>query len=189
MAFEDSFGYDGEDIMGEDDGLDALFEGDTVIGSDDLIGAVKQAAKRHGVRNVLQALGNVPKAALVKRAGADRLRRQSAGIPVSAAIPVGDTYRVELKPQRKFRIDDLYFPDTVAQSFELTAATVEQVSQIVAGGAVPLAGFSHLATRGSRHNLIWDTAEPGVLIELAFTNIGAAPMAFRGEARGLSVSR
>jgi len=189
MSFEDTFGYDGEDIMGEDE-LDSLFEGDTVIGADDLIGAVKVAAKKHGVRNVLAALGNVPKAALVKRAGADRLRRQSAGIPASAAaVPVGDTYRVELKPQRKFRIDDLYIPDPVAQSFEMTAATVEQVSQIVAGGAVPLAGFSHLATRGSRHNLIWDTAEPGVLIELAFVNIGTAAMIFRGEARGLSVSR
>lgn len=165
--------------IGQNDDFDDVFSGD-----DEIVGA---EALPQGMASQMRRIRAVdPRAVAVMQAEQARRRYLSIGMP-TAAVAAGGIYEVEIKPQRRFRAEDLFFPDDVADACELISAQVGQNSMLAGGAPVPLAGFGK--TCAHRSGILWDTANPGIIISLQIRNFSAASVTVRGELRGTSTVR
>lgn len=184
-----ALGYQ-DDILGSDfaaigedweDELNDLFAGEEEIISGGKAGKLAALARR------MKAIRSVdPKAVIVKSQQARRRRVLDLGLPVTT-IAAGATQVIEVKPQRVFRAEDLTIPDAVAQACELVSAQVGQNSQLAGGSPVALDAYSNLCAH--RSGFLWDTANPGILIQLQVRNYSAGSVDFRGSLKGTSTVR
>lgn len=171
-------GEDLDDVFsGDDDDDDDSVSGDReqIIGLEQILGALKKAAKKKkapagGVnRNMLALL------ALAKQAGGAATRElprnsnyeQPLPIPPTAFL-AGQALDIELRPQRLCRVERLVFDSLVAPFFRILDLKVGQTTQFIASGAVPASIFSEVAV-GMR--LKGDTANLGNTVVLSLQNI------------------
>lgn len=104
-----------------------------------------------------------------------------AGISVGA----GASVELELKPQRLFRPGRLTL-DAASLPLQLTACSIGQENQFVAGGAVPGEFF---ARDSIGKQLTSQTAGPGTTMLMTFHNPTAGAIVLRGAWEGKSVVR
>lgn len=110
-------------------------------------------------------------------------------LPLTAAggvsIAASASTEVELKPQRLFRPDQLTVSEA-AEVLELTAFSIGQENQFVAGGAIPCEFFSKDAVA---KKLTSQTAGPGTTILMTFRNPTGSAVVLSGGWVGKSVVR
>jgi hypothetical protein len=158
-------GDDDYQIVGGDD--EVAGDSDEIVGTDEIVGAdVRPRAAPAGQKLVYDQW--------LPLTG-------SAGITIGA----GDSYDLELKPQRLFRPGELTLT-AVAQVLDLTACSIGQENQFVANGAVPGEFFANDSTC---KKLASQTAGPGVSIMLTWHNPTAAAVVLKGNWAGNSVVR
>lgn len=181
----DMLGLDDDDFVSIGDELDDLFSGE-----DEIIGAAAKKKVKSAVAAIARKMAQVrevdPNAVLVRQQQDTRRRYLDLGVPVTSITTLA-TEIIEIKPQRVFRAEDFIIPDEVATECEMVSATVGQNSQLVGGSPVPLASYSHLCYRP--RGILWDTANPGILIQLGIRNFSAATVVFRATLRGTSTVR
>lgn len=155
--------YDGDDIVGDDDGLEEIF-GTDIIGADN-----GTAALQNRIRKLTAAL-KVQRVTGNKKivSGSPKIMRlQILPLPVTNILHTA-TETVSAQPQRDFRVERLIVPSFCARYFSITSFTVGQDNQFVAAGEVSAQAFSEVAV-GSR--LEGNTANIGNLIVLTVKNI------------------
>lgn len=162
----------GSQVSGDDDfqivgGGDEVAGDDEIVGMDEIVGAdVRPRAAPAGQKLVYDQW--------LPLTG-------SAGISIAA----GDSYDLELKPQRLFRPGELTLT-TAAQALDLTSCSIGQENQFVANGAIPGEFFANDSTC---KKLASQTAGPGVSIMCTFHNSTAAAVVLKGCWAGNSVVR
>lgn len=191
MSIDEIIGDEFDDLLG--DGGAIGYEEDEIIGDEweDALGATR---RRRGGGNKLARLSRKmaelreidPDAVLVKRETQSRRRFLDLGLPVTT-IGAGATEVIEIKPQRTFRAQDFLIPDSIAAGLRLRAVSVGQNSQFAGGSPVPLETYSTLCYRPRM--ILWDTAQPGVLIQLSIQNTTAGDVEVTGTLRGTATVR
>lgn len=183
-----SIGYEGGDLIGEEDDmdfLDSLVEGDVedMIGDDLLVGGDgsseiigarrrrrgrtprgKQAMRRLAMRNA---------GAVIKR-GLDRRRRYPLGF-VPTDIVASATSLIPSTPQNLFRPERLVIPSDIAFDCGVTDVKVGNQSQFVETAEVPGSLFSEVAINTG---VTFDTAEVGNQISVSIRNKSLADFEF-----------
>ena len=103
-------------------------------------------------------------------------------LPFSRNYAAGESFTLELKPQRSFRADNLVVTSPEGPFFELNAWLVGQ-ENVVAQGSVNCAAFSEgAAQRGL--DMRGYTANQGALINLGFINMDTEPHGVSGMLTG-----
>jgi hypothetical protein len=164
------------------------YENAEIVGDavDDIFGARIRNAS--GLAARMGADRNIdPNAVLVRSQVDTRRRYLDLGIP-ETAIAAGAEVLIEIRPQRVIRCEELLLPDTEASKFLITAAFVGQNSQFAGGSPIPGEAYSTKAA-GLQSRLLWDTANPGITIQLRVKNIDAQSATFRGTLRGTTTVR
>lgn len=193
-------------VGGPDDEIDDLFSGYEVGGypsvgysNAEMIGAVpgRMPMATRGRPHVPGALirdARVmdmarqvdPNAVFVQDQVDTRRRYIDLGVP-STVIPANSSALITIRTQRVFRVEELIVPDTIAGSLVLIAASVGQNSQMAGGSPVPMAVYSEKSYRPK--GLLWDTANPGIDIQLNIGNTTANPVTFIADLRGTATVR
>jgi len=174
-------GDDFDDLLGDDGEYAALgYVEDELIGHDGG-GRLARVARQMGEAREID-----PHAVLERQVRQKRRRFLDLGIP-QTTIAAGATEVIEIKPQRTFRTQDMIIPDAIATGLRLRAVSVGQNSQLAGGSPVPLEAYSNLCYRPRM--VLWDTAQPGVLIQLSIENTTGAPVDLVGTLRGTATVR
>jgi hypothetical protein len=106
-------------------------------------------------------------------------------VAAGVSIAAGASHEVELKPQRLFRPDQLTVSEA-AEVLDLTAFSIGQENQFVAGGGIPCEFFAKDAVA---KKLTSQTAGPGTTILMTFTNPTGGAVILKGGWVGKSVVR
>lgn len=176
VSFGDSvaIGYENAEIIG-----DAV---------DDIFGAPQRRGVPAGLAQRMAADRNIDPNAVVVRSQVDTRRRYlDLGIPVTP-IGIGAEVLIEIRPQRVIRIEEFLIPDELADKVSVTAAFVGQNSQMAGGSPVPGAAYSTKAA-GLQSKLLWDTANPGITVQVRIKNNDPAAINFEGTFRGTTTVR
>lgn len=154
-------------------GLDEIAgEGDEWVGADE-IGAV---AKRRGV---------LPNAALVRKKGYAKKRRQPLGFNSSGTVAAGASATIAVVAQTLFRGRKLVVPAAIMASFTIDDIKVGNVSQFAASGSQSAEAFGPTTT--GEDNVQMDTCAPGLSIFMTVTNTSGGALQFRATLFGDSV--
>lgn len=127
-----------------------------------------------------------PNAVFVQNQVDTRRRYIDLGIP-STVIPANSSALITVRTQRVFRVEEVIVPDGIASALVLIAASVGQNSQLAGGAPVPMDVFSSKSFRPK--GVLWDTANPGIDIQLNIGNTTGAPVTFIGDLRGTATVR
>lgn len=100
-------------------------------------------------------------------------------LPFSVDVPGNTPVRLQLLPQRTFRVDNLIVTSPEGPFFELTQWTVGQETMFVADGQVNCAAFSEGASQVGL-GMRGFTANQGASIILAFENRDTEPHRLSG---------
>ena len=181
----------GEFVSFGDDYAAIGYENAEIIGDDisDLFGAAPRAARpqRAQVAQRMAVDRNIdPNAVLVRSQVDTRRRYLDLGIP-ETSVPAGATALIEIRPQRVIRIEEIIIPEAIADDFVFLSALVGQNSQFAGGAPVPCSTFSTASLRALKR--LWDTANPGITIQLTVRNTSAGPLTFRGSLAGTTTVR
>lgn len=175
-----AIGYEGGDMIGEDDDLDfldTLVEGDVedMIGEDDLlvggdgsseiIGARRRRRRSPRGKAAMRRLAMRNAGAVIKR-GLDRRRRYPLGF-VPTDIVASATSLIPSTPQNLFRPERLVIPSDIAFDCGVTDVKVGNQSQFVETAEVPGSLFSEVAINTG---VTFDTAEVGNQISVSIRN-------------------
>jgi len=166
------------------------YENAEIIGDavDDIFGAPQRRGVPAGLAQRMGADRNVdPNAVLVRSQVDTRRRYLDLGIP-ETNIAAGAEVLIEIRPQRVIRIEELLIPDALADLVSVTAAFVGQNSQMAGGSPVPGAAYSTKAA-GLQSKLLWDTANPGITVQLRVKNNDTDAQVLRGTLRGTTTVR
>lgn len=168
----------------DDNVLDELFEGSSneqvagddmeIVGSDEEIVGMDEEIVGADVRERPQASGKLVYDQWLPLTSA-------AGVSIATLTSA----EVELKPQRLFRPGRLTL-SAAAQVLDLTAFSIGQENQFVAGGALPGEFFKADATG---KQLTSQTAGPGTTMLMTFYNGTGATVILKGGWEGKSVVR
>lgn len=174
-----AFGYSGAEMIGADvdDDLADLFSGPPPRMMRRPMNLPQQMADARDVD---------PHAVLVRSQQDRRRRILDLGIP-ETVIAANQTALIEIRPQRVFRTEKLAFPNGIASSLTLVSASVGQNSQLAGGGPVPLETFANNAF--NTRERLWDTASPGINVQLNIRNDTGAPVTARGTLIGTATVR
>lgn len=160
--------YDDDD---DDDLEDEDLEGLLVFG-EDLYGAAKKAKKR-GDKGKMARL---KAAALARAAGGFAFPSRGQGygmrlpLPFEQAFTAGQTVTLQLKPQNRFRVEELIFQSPNAQLFNVLGFKVGTQDQFV-GSDGPLNGDLISSQTLRSVSFKGTVADPGILISLAVQNL------------------
>lgn len=162
---------DGQLIAGQDD-LDFLLSGDTE-------------------NNYPQNVTDEAKARILARNGVlmrDRPPTQARLFPLGfgsdGPVAAGDTVLIQTRPQVIFRGELVVVPSDIAGDFTIDDIKIGKDSQLVADAPLPARCLQEDSV-----NVVMqlDTAQIGIDITLAVTNIGGAPRTFRALMMGKAV--
>ena len=137
-----------------------------------------------GNRSMLVGAGagaprNLPRGATVYEVDesyASAARRLPLGFATASAVAAGATVTVTGSPQTLFRPERLIVPSSIAPFFEISDIVIGNVTQSAAAGRVSATTYSEVAVGVG---LLFDTAQPGVDIQILVTNTGAEALTFR----------
>lgn len=173
-----SIGY-AEDLIGDDDFLDSLIEGEeedleeliSGDGSSEIIGAASAATGKR--KKALRALAMRNAGAVINR-GLNRRRRYPLGF-VPTAIAAATTIQIPSAPQNLYRPERLVIPSDIAFDIGVGDIKIGNQSQLVQSVEVPAALFSEVAINTG---VTFDTAEVGNQVSLVCRNKSAAALEF-----------
>jgi hypothetical protein len=167
----DAIGY--EDLIGEEDFLDALVEGDlddliSGAGDMEIVGATAAQRKRAKAAKAKAAMRKIAmrNAGAVMKRGLDRRRRYPLGF-VPTTITAGSTSLIPSTPQNLFRPERLVIPSDIAFDAGVADLKVGNQSQFVETAEVPGALFSEVSINTG---VTFDTAEVGNQVSISCRN-------------------
>lgn len=162
------------DIIGDE--LDELMAGDDVA-----IGALQRSA----LARLHRAREADPDAVAMVQRSVSRRRRKLLPGSTNPTVATTASATITYKTQEPFRPERYVVASAIAASFVVTSIIVGTVNQLAAAGSVPADIF---AATAFDCNLHFDTASPGVDINVTVTNISGSNATFYASFLGTALS-
>lgn len=158
-------GNGGRLVAGQDDDLDFLLAGDNAADAE------SETVREQAKAQILARNG-----VILRNTKPTSARIFPLGFLSDEAVPAGDSVVITTRPQVIYRGELVVIPSDIAGDFQIDDVKIGKDSQLVAEG--PLPGRC-LQEDSVNVPLQLDTAQIGIDISLAVTNIGGAPRTFR----------